>query len=159
MTTSREQVARAMAYFEGCDDVALLHQLIAEIAPRAKRMVGALLARGSEEAIPPPADLRAAREAAPQDEALKTLRATDDFALFQVLARSIGQRIETVEIAASAEFPAGARVVVPAKPQYPRSGADLAGTVEETATQLQVLLDNGETWEGPPSLAKLERSA
>ncbi len=157
--TPREQVARAIACFETCDDIALLHQLIEEIAPRAKKMVGTLLARGSEEAIPPPAELRAAREAAPLDEALKTLRATNDFALFQVLARSIGQRIETVEIAASAEFPAGARVVVPAKPAYPRSGADVPGSVEDTGTQLRVLLDNGETWEGPPSLARLERPA
>ena len=87
------------------------------------------------------------------------MRAPNDFALFQVLARSIGQRIETVEIAASAEFPAGARVVVPAKPAYPRSGADVPGSVEDTGTQLRVLLDNGETWEGPPSLARLERPA
>lgn len=157
--TNREQVARAIAFFESCDDVALLHQLIEEIAPRAKKMVGTLLARGSEDAIPPPADLRAARDAATRDEALKTLRATNDFALFQVLARSIGQRIEAVEIAASAEFPAGARVAVPTKPAYPPSGPTVTGTVEETGTQLRVLLDNGETWEGPPSLAKLERPA
>lgn len=156
--TPREQVARAIAYFDGCDDIALLHQLIAEVAPRARKMVSTLLSKGSEDAIPPPADIRAAREAASKDEALKTLQATNDFALFQVLARSIGQRIETVEIAASAEFPAGARVVVPAKPAYPRSGAETAGTVEDTGTQLRVLLDNGETWEGPPSLAKLERA-
>ena len=157
MTASREQVARAIGYFEDCDDIALLHDLIGEVAPRAKKLIGGLLAKGSEDAIPGPADLRRARETAPKDEALKTLRATDDFALFQVLARAIGQRIEAIEIAASAEFPAGARVVVPAKPAYPRSGTAVAGTVEETGTQLTVHLDNGETWQGPPSLASLEQ--
>jgi hypothetical protein len=40
----------------------------------------------------------------------------EDFALLQVLARSIGRRIETIEIAASAEFPEGARVNVPEQP-------------------------------------------
>jgi hypothetical protein len=157
--TPRERVARAIAYFESCDDIGLLHQLIAEVAPRARKMVAQHLARGDEDAIPAPAELRAAREAADKDEALATLRATNDFALFQVLARAIGQRIETLEIAASAEFPTGIRVVVPSKPGYPRSGAAIAGTVEDTGTQLRVLLDNGETWEGPPSLARLERPA
>lgn len=157
--SSREQVARAIAFFETCDDIGLLHQLIAEVAPRAKKMVGQLLARGTEDAIPGPAELRAAREAASSGEAIATLRGTGDFALFQVLARAIGQRIETLEIAASAEFPTGVRVLVPEKPSYPRSGAESAGTVEETGTQLRVLLDNGETWEGPPSLARLERPA
>ncbi|MEX0784935.1 MAG: hypothetical protein WD557_20055 [Dehalococcoidia bacterium] len=153
--SQREDVARAMTFFEESDDIALLHHLTAEIAPRAKRMVGKLLAKGSEEAIPPPADLRPAREAATPDQALSTLSGTQDFALLQVLARSIGQRIETLEIAASAEFPEGVRVRVPEQPRYPRSGRDLEGTVEGTGTLLRVLLDNGETWDGPPSLARL----
>lgn len=157
MSASREQVARAIGFFEDCDDIALLHDVIGEVAPRAKRLIATLLARGSEDAIPGPAELRRAREKASKDEALKTLRATDDFALFQVLARTIGQRIEAMEIAASAEFPSGARVVVPARPAYPRSGAEVAGTIEETGTQLTVHLDNGETWQGPPSLASLEQ--
>jgi hypothetical protein len=155
MTTSREEVARALAFFEQSDDTLLLHRLIGEIAPRARKLVAQILARGTEEAIPPPADLRAARQPASQADALKTLRATDDFALFQVLAKGIGQRIESIEIAASAEFPRAARVTVPEKPTFPPSGAALDGTVEETGTTLRVLLDNGETWEGPPSLARL----
>lgn len=155
--TQREDVARAMAFFEGSDDIALLHQLLAEIAPRARRMVGQLLASGSEEAIPPPADLRPAREPATGEQALKTLRATSDFALLQVMARSIGRRLESAEIAASADFPEGTRVRVPEKPVYPPSGAMLSGTVERTGTMLGVLLDNGETWEGPPTLAHLVR--
>jgi hypothetical protein len=151
----REAVARALAYFEASDDIALLHELTAEVAPRAKRMVGKYLARGTEESIPPPADLRPAREPATREEAVATLRKTDDFALLQVLARAIGRRIEAIEIAASADFPAGARVRVPEQPRYPRRGARVTGVVESTGTSLQVLLDNGETWQGPPSLAEL----
>jgi hypothetical protein len=153
--TPREQVARAMAFFEDCDDPSLLHSALEEAAPRAKRMVGNYLAKGSEEGIPGPSDVRAARDSADADEALKTLRTVNDFPLFQALTRTIGQRIEAMEIAASAEFPEGARVLVPQKSSYPRTGAELAGTVEETGTQLQVLLDNGDTWSGPPSLARL----
>jgi hypothetical protein len=151
----REDVARAMAFFESSDDVALLHELLAEIAPRAKRMVGQMMARGSEDAIPAPADLRPAREPATKQEALKTLRGVHDFALLQVIARTIGQRIEAAEIAASADFPVGARVRVPSQPRYPQSGAIVDGVVEETGTMLRVLLDNGDTWEGPPTLARL----
>lgn len=153
--TPREQVARALAFFAACDDPGLLHRALEEAAPRAKKMVAGYLAKGAEEGIPGPADVRGAREPAPQEEALKTLRTVNDFPLFQVLTRSIGQRIEAIEIAASADFPEGARVVVPQKPGYPRAGAELAGTVEETGTQLRVLLDNGDTWSGPPSLARL----
>jgi hypothetical protein len=153
--TAREDVARAMAFFERTDDIALLHQALAEIAPRAKRMVGQFLARGGEEGIPPPADLRAARVAATPEEAMRTIRSTTDFPLLQVLARTAGRRVEAIEIAASAEFPEGVRVRVPARPSYPRSAPMLEGTVEETGTTLQVLLDNGETWQGPASLAEL----
>lgn len=152
--TSREAVARAMAFFEQSDDIALLYQMLEEVAPRAKQMVAQYLRRGGEDAIPPPADLRAAREPASREEAIKTLRATNDFALLQVLARSIGQRIETIEITASAEFPEGARVSVPERNKHPESGRRLEGTVETTGTSLRVLLDNGETWQGPPSLAR-----
>jgi len=154
--TKREEVARAMAFFESTDDIALLHRLVAEVAPRAKRIVGQLMARGPEESIPPPADLRPAKQAASRDEAIRTLKETNDFALLQALARSIGRRAEAIEIVASAEFPEGARVVVPEKADYPPTGKELAGTVESTGTTLRVLLDNGETWQGPPSLAKLE---
>ncbi|MGE5596106.1 MAG: hypothetical protein ACM3S1_08740 [Hyphomicrobiales bacterium] len=152
--TSREDVARAMAFFEECDDIALLHQLAGEVAPRARKLVGQFIGRGGEDSIPPPASLRPAREPASRDDALRTLRQTNDFALLQVLARSIGRRIEAIEIAASAEFPVGARVTVPESGGYPPKGRQLQGTVESTGTSLQVLLDNGETWHGPPSLAR-----
>ncbi len=153
--SAREDVARAMAFFETTDEVALLHQLVAEIAPRAKKLVGQMLARGTEEDIPPPAELRPAREPASMDAAVKTLRTTGDFALLQVMARAIGRRIEAIEIVASAEFPEGSRVVVPEQPGYPRGGRTIEGVVEATGTSLRVALDNGETWEGPPSLARL----
>lgn len=146
-----------MAFFEETDDIVLLHQALGYVAPRAKKMVGQLLASGSEDAIPGPADLRPARTQATAAEAMRALRTTNDFALLQVLARSIGRRIEAVEITASAEFPEGARVLVPSKPTFPPSGDQLPGTVEETGTMLRVLLDNGETWSGPPSLARLSR--
>ncbi len=152
--TIREDVARALAFFESTDDIMLLHQLLGEVAPRARRMVGQLLASGGDEAIPPPADLRAARSPATKDEALRTLRSVNDFALLQVLSRAIGQRVEAAEIAASAEFPEGARVRVPAKVAFPPKGPLAEGTVEVTGTQLTVRLDTGETWQGPPSLAR-----
>ncbi|MCK9520539.1 MAG: hypothetical protein M0R74_16170 [Dehalococcoidia bacterium] len=152
--TSREEVAQAMAYFESSDDIGLLHQLVEEVAPRAKRMVGQFLRRGNEDSIPPPADLRAAREPAERDAAVRTLRATNEFPLLQVLARSIGQRIETLELTASVEFPEGARVSVPESNTYPPNGTRNEGTVESTGTSLRVRLDNGETWQGPPSLAR-----
>ena len=153
--TPRESAARAMAFFDGSDDVILLHQLGVEIAPRVRRLVTQALAKGPEETIPPPAELRPARDAATQQEAIATLKQTNDFGLLQVLARSIGRRIEAIEIASSAEFPEGARVSVPEHPSFPPKGQQRTGTVELTGTQLRVALDNGETWEGPPSLARL----
>ncbi len=151
-----ERVAGAMAYFEACDDSVLLHQLIVEIAPRAKRMVASLMAKTPEDSLPGPAEVSPAGEPAGRDEALRTLRETKDFALFQALARSIGRRLEAVEIAASADFSPGARVLVPERPSFPPAGALRAGTVTETGTVLRVQLDDGEGWEGPPSLARLE---
>lgn len=153
--SQREDVARALKFFESTDDIALLHELLGEIAPRAKRMVGQLLARGTEDHIPGPTDLRPARDGANRDEAVKTLRAVNDFGLLQVLARTIGQRIESAEIAASADFPEGVRVRVPSKSSYPSSGDLQNGIVEATGTVLHVRLDNGDTWEGPPTLARL----
>ena len=135
--------------------MALLRALLEESAPRVKRLVAGFLKKGTEEGIPAPAELRGAREAAGQPEAVATLRKTQDFALLQAMTRAIGRRIEAMEIAASADFPVGVRVVVPERRGYPRGGADMQGTVEETGTVLKVLLDNGETWQGPPSLARL----
>lgn len=156
--TPRELTAQAITFFENSDDMPLLRASLEEAAPRIKRMVIAFLQKGTEEAIPPPSDLRGAREAASREAALQCLRKTQDFSLLQALTRAIGQRIETLEIAASAEFPPGVRVTVPEKRNYPRGERELPGTVEETGTVLVVRLDNGETWEGPSSLARLGRS-
>lgn len=153
--TQREDVAGAMAFFEAADDIALLHQMLTEIAPRARKMVTQLMKGGAEEQIPAPASLRPARVAATRDDAIKAVRTTNDFALLQVLARTIGQRVEAAEIAASADFPDGARVSVPVKPSYPPTRERVTGEVESTGTSLTVRLDNGETWEGPATLARL----
>lgn len=153
--TPNEQTARAIAFFDSSEDMGLLRSLLEESAPRVKRMVAGFLKKGTEEAIPAPAELRGAREAAAQQEAVATLRKMQDFGLLQAMTRAIGRRIETMEIAASADFPVGARVAVPERRSYPRGGAELPGEVEETGTVLKVLLDNGETWQGPPSLARL----
>lgn len=153
--TSREEAARAIAFFEASDDMALLRSALEETAPRVKRMVGNFLRRGSEDAIPPPAELRAARDAGSREEALAALRDAQDFSLLQAITRTVGQRIETLEIAASADFSVGSRVTVPEQRGYPRRGIEQPGVVEETGTILKVLLDNGETWQGPPSLARL----
>jgi hypothetical protein len=151
----RAQVARAIAFFETCDDPALLHDLLEQAAPRAKKAVGAFIRRGGEDAIPPPADVHAAREPAAEDEALSTLRNVDDFALLQALTRAIGRRLEAIEIAASADFGPGSRVLVPSTPKHGAGLATEPGTVDETGPTLRVLLDSGETWEGPASLARL----
>jgi len=153
----RHDVARAIAFFEQCDDAMLLHRLSGDVAPRAQRLVAQIMARGGEEAIPAPADLAASRDVADETQAVATLGAVQDFALLQVLARAIGRRIEVLEIAASAQFPDGARVLVPKDVTFPPPAADQAGTVEATGTMLRVRLDNGESWHGPPSLAKLTR--
>jgi hypothetical protein len=144
-----------MAFFERDDDIAALHQAIRDVAPRVRRLVTAILEKGDEDNIPAPADLRAARNPLTREAAMRTLREVNDFALLQVLARTIGRRIEEIEIAASAEFPEGTRVRVPEKPTHPATGRRLDGEVEMTGTMLRVRLDNGETWEGPPSLARL----
>lgn len=153
--SARDDAARAIAFYEQSDDMAMLRAALEEAAPRIKKMVTAMLKKGTEEAIPPPAEIRGAREAASAGEAARTLRTIPDFALLQAVTRAVGRRIEALEIAASADFPTGVRVLVPSGRTYPRSGPELPGTVEETGTVLSVLLDNGETWEGPASLARL----
>ncbi len=157
MAASPSRTARALAFFQSCDDAGLLHELLEGIAPRVKRAVGQYLRKGGEDAIPPPADIRPGREAAPMAEAVETVRATDDFATLQALARAIGRRIEAIEIAASADFSEGSRVLVPEAMRYPAGEPSQPGTVEVTGTTLDVLLDSGETWRGPASLARLAR--
>ena len=155
--TDTRAVARALAYFSASDDLMLLHRLSAGIAPRARSMVGAIIAKRGEDAIPAPAAVDPAPEPASPEEAQRTLERTDDFALLQTLARAIGRRIEDLETAASAEFGVGARVLVPAHAEFPPHGKRVAGVVTATGTSLRVQLDSGKGWQGPPSLATLER--
>lgn len=155
----RERVARAIAFFEQCEDVELLHRLLEETAPRIRRIVAGFLRRGEEHDIPAPAEVGSAREAASEAEAIETLSKVEDFSLLQALTRAIGRRTETLEIIASASLPEGCRVIVPREPRFPRQGPFVAGTVEQTGTSLTVLLDNGDVWRGPASLARPEQRA
>lgn len=151
----RLRVARALACFEQSDDIGPLHELLDEVAPRARRAIGQFMQKGGEDAIPPPADIGPAREPATLAEASQTLRTTNDFPLLLAMTRTIGQRVEAIEIAASAEFHEGSRVLVAAQPRYPVAGESVPGTVKDTAIMLDVLLDDGESWRGPASLARL----
>jgi hypothetical protein len=152
---TRHDAARAIAFFDGCDDAALLHQLLEEVAPRAKRAVADFLRKGGEDAIPAPAEIGPARAAATADEAAVAIRGATDFGVLQALTRAIGRRLEALEIAASADFAEGTRVVVPDADRYPAGEPTQPGTVQETGTTLDVLLDTGETWRGPATLARL----
>lgn len=147
------EFARAVAYFDRCDDAVLLHELSAIVARRTKRFVAKAIAKGGEDAIPAPAEPPAATPASERD-ARGLVERTNDFAELQALARAIGRRTETLEIAASAEFPAGARIEVPKRVAFPPPDEWVAGTVTTTGTMLRVELDSGKRWEGPPSLAR-----
>lgn len=155
MAVTRQQVARAIAYFEQSSDPAELHSVLEGLAPRARRIVGDLLHAGGEDAIPAPADLSASRDVASASEALQTAREVADFSLLQSLARAIGRRAEALEIVASADFPKGARVSVPQAPTFTAGQPRLNGAVESSGTTLKVRLDNGEAWEGAATLARL----
>ena len=152
----RQNVARAVACFDQSDDIAALHALLEEVAPRAKKAIGQYVRTGGEDAIPAPAEIGPARDAASLAEATVTLRSTNDFPLLLAMSRSIGRRVEAIEIASSAEFREGSRVLVPAQPRYPISGPRVPGTVREPGIMLDVLLDDGESWRGPASLARLQ---
>jgi len=152
--SSRAEVAKAIAFFESTDDSELLHRLTRDVASRVKAQVKKLLAKGDEDAIPPPAELYPARESATAEQAATILRETNDFALLQAMARAIGRRIEAIEIVASAELPDGVRVSVPERAVFPPPPRRVEGTVLTSGTMLVVQLDSGERWEGPPSLAR-----
>jgi len=150
-------LAQAVAFFEACDDAVLLHGLSAVVARRTKRFVAQAMARGGEDAIPAPAAEPPPASPASEREARRLVEDTKDFGELQALARAIGRRTETLEIAASAGFPAGARIQVPRRVAFPPPDEWVAGTVTATGTMLRVALDSGKPWEGPPSLARPER--
>lgn len=152
-------LAQAVAFFEACDDTVLLHGLLAVVARRTKRFVAEAMARGGEDAIPAPTPEPTPATPATEREARRLVERTKDFGDLQALARAIGRRTETLEIAASAEFPAGARIEVPKHVAFPPPDEWVAGTVAATGTMLRVELDSGKRWEGPPSLARPERAS
>ena len=152
-------LARAVAFFEACDDAVLLHELLAVVARRTRRFVAEAMARGGEDAIPAPTAEPPPASPSSEREARRLVERTKDFGDLQALARAIGRRTETLEIAASAEFPAGARIEVPKRVAFPPPDEWVAGTVATTGTMLRVELDNGKRWEGPPTLARPERAS
>ena len=89
---SDHDVARAIAFFEACDDRTLLQEVLRGIRPRAAAEVRRLTARGQE--APAPREIGAAPEALTQHQALETVRNTSDFGQLQALARAIGRRVE-----------------------------------------------------------------
>ena len=147
-------LARALAFFERCDDPLLLHTLSATVARRTKRFVAQALAEGGEGTIPAPAEALPAETPASARESQRLVERTRDFAELQALAHAIGQRTEALERAAAADFAAGTRIEVPERVAFPPHGAWVAGTVTATGATLDVRLDSGEHWQGPPSLAR-----
>ena len=89
-----QDVARAIAFFEACDDRQLLRGLVREIQPRAAAEVRRLSQQ--RRPIPPPQELSAAEAPANRDEALRTLKTVRDFSQLQALARAIGRRVEAL---------------------------------------------------------------
>ena len=87
-----DEVARAIAYFEACPDAEVLRGVLKTIQPKAAAAVRQAQLKRSE--VPPPLDIEPASNAATRDEALKTVRAVQDFAQLQALARAVGRRIE-----------------------------------------------------------------
>jgi hypothetical protein len=99
----RNDVARAIAFFESCDDAAMLRKALADIAPKARRLVVRYLGAGGEDAVPPPAEVPSTPIAAAREDALRILRETNDFALLQAMTRAMGRRVEELQGDAGAE--------------------------------------------------------
>lgn len=89
----RDAVARAIAFFEECDDIELMRRALSDAAPRVRRIVQGYVRRRAAERIPPPAHLVRAPLPATRVE---------DFALLQALTRAIGRRVEELEDAGGA---------------------------------------------------------
>ena len=94
--TDEEEVARAIAFFEHCLDVAFLRRALAQAAPRAAEQVRRFMREGGETSVPPPAEIGIAPQAATEPEAMRTLATITDFALLQALTRAIGRRVEAL---------------------------------------------------------------
>ena len=85
-----DSVARAIAFFEACEDTKLLRDVLTGIRPRAAAEVRRV------KNVPNPRELAAASSAAGKDEALKTVQATKDLALMQAISRAVGRRLEAL---------------------------------------------------------------
>jgi hypothetical protein len=92
--TNENDIARAIAFFQQCEDLPLLRRVLEEIRPRASAEVRRYLQR--DRTPPPPRDIAPAASPAGRDEALQTVKATKDFAELQAIARAVGQKIETL---------------------------------------------------------------
>jgi hypothetical protein len=94
---ARDDVARAIAFFQSSDDVAMLRKALVDVAPRARRLVFRYMGAGGEDTVPPPASVDASDTPALEAEALRTLATIGDFALLQAMTRAIGRRVEELE--------------------------------------------------------------
>jgi hypothetical protein len=92
-----DEVARAIAFFQQCDDIELLRELLRALRPRAAAEVRRHESRGRR--APAPSNIAAAERAATEPEARRTVRATTDFAQLQALSRAIGKRVEELQAA------------------------------------------------------------
>jgi hypothetical protein len=99
----RDDVGRAIAFFESCDDVAWLRKALVDIAPKARRLVVRYLGAGGQDAVPKPADVPATPVAAAKEDALRILRDTNDFALLQAMTRAMGRRVEELQEGSSTD--------------------------------------------------------
>jgi hypothetical protein len=91
---SREEVGRAIALFQATEDASLLLEALRLARPRAAAAVRRYQARSR--AVPPPAAVEPVLPAASREQALRTLRRVEDFALLQALTRAIGRRLEVL---------------------------------------------------------------
>jgi hypothetical protein len=90
MTNARDEVARAISFFETCTDAELLRTVLRQIQPKA----AAAARKFSNREPPNPAAIPAADVPASKDEALKTAQTVKDFAQMQAIARAVGRRVE-----------------------------------------------------------------
>jgi hypothetical protein len=88
-------VARAIAYFEACEDAEELRDVLRNLRPRAAAEVRRHERRGTQ--APAPRAIAAAEGAATAAEALRTVRQATDFAQLQALTRAIGRRVEELQ--------------------------------------------------------------
>lgn len=90
--TDPNRLAGALAYFQRCEDVELMKELLRSVRPRAANAVGRM--ERAKKEPPAPLEIEAASEPLPRQEAIKVLQQVQDFAELQALSRTIGRRLE-----------------------------------------------------------------